>query len=74
MKDIQIGQLIFTKKAVLLIAFRFFLLGMAIGVSVALKDEHANWALPIIFSGVILSLLTFRKTTAENIIDVNKTI
>lgn len=74
MKDLKIGQLLFTKKAVLLIAFRLFILGIAIGASVALKEQHSQWAIPIIFLGVLLSILTFRKTTRENIVDLGKTV
>lgn len=74
MKDLKIGQLIFTKKAILLIAFRLFLLGIAIGVSVALKEEHSQWTLAILFLGVLLSVMSFRKTTRENIIDLSKPI
>lgn len=74
MKDLKIGQLLFTKKAILLIAVRLFILGIAIGVSVALKETHSQWTLLIIFLGVLLALLSFRKTTRENIIELNKSI
>lgn len=72
MNDFQIGRLIFTKKAVFLIAFRLFILGIAIGISITIKEEHVDWVLPVIFSGALLSLFTFKKATAENIIEINK--
>ena len=37
MKDIKIGKLVFSKKAILLIAFCLFLNGMLIGSMVAYK-------------------------------------
>ncbi|KUF39404.1 hypothetical protein HX017_01740 [Myroides marinus] len=62
MKELRVGKLLIRRKAILLIAFVLFVLGMSIGASVAMKEFNAA-----LFIAPILTLLLVSKQTRANI-------
>jgi len=71
MKDIKIGKLVFSKKAILLIAFCLFLNGMLIGSMVAYK-QHTNGGVNfmVLYVMMFLPYLFFYRAVKRNITEV----
>ena len=72
MNDLKIGNLVFTKKAVGLIAFCLFLNGSIIGAMVAYKASHpAGINVIVLYAGMFLPYLVLGKSIRKNIIELN---
>ena len=67
MKDIKIGNLIFTKKSILILAFCLFLNGINIGVMLAMKSNNFFLLNYILF---FLPYILFYKSIKNNVIEI----
>ena len=64
----KIGKLIFSKKAIQLIAFCLFLKGVVIGATAAIwEDGGIAWAVPLMAFAMFLPYATFGKKILKNI-------
>lgn len=72
MRDLKIGKLLITKKAILLIAFCLFLNGMAIGALVALDKKETNNSMNvlILFVTLFVPYILFFKSIRRNVIEL----
>lgn len=70
MKDIRIGNLVFNKKAILMIAFCLFLNGMFIGALAAMNIRITGMLFLAFFAFMFLPYVAFYKSIMGNIREV----
>lgn len=70
MKDIKIGKILFTRKAILLIAFCLFLNGMTIGAIVAYKEVANDINFLIIYIFIFMPYFLFFKNIKKHIVEL----
>jgi len=71
MKNIQIGKLIFTKKAILTLAFCLFINGISLGALITFnKNNEGNNTFLLFYFSLFIPYILLYKTIKKNIIEI----